>query len=338
MHLLAAPDKFRGTATAAEAAAAMAQACDAMGWRCTLFPLADGGEGTLEVFGGANRSSWVTGPLGQAIEAGWRLDGETAVIEMARASGLVVAGGIEGNDPIRATSRGAGQLIECAIREGARRVILGVGGSACTDGGWGAVEVLARYAPLDGSKNISVVVACDVRTTFTEAAVLFGSQKGADAGQILALTARLERLVQTYRGDHGVDVRQIRGGGAAGGLAGGLAAIGARVESGFDLIAAELGFASALSTADLVITGEGKLDQSSFAGKVVGGVLRQADAVGIRRAVIVGQVDDELALDGNVISLTKEYGSEQAYGRTAHSITEATKILLQQSTDVRSVR
>src|SRR5690242_6959348 len=115
MRVVAAPDKFRGTATAAEVAAAIARAASRAGWQCDEIPVADGGEGTLEVLGGANRLTQVNGPLGEPVRAAWRLDGTTAVIEMARASGLAVIGGAEHNDPIAATTTGTGELITAAM-------------------------------------------------------------------------------------------------------------------------------------------------------------------------------------------------------------------------------
>ena len=149
--ILAAPDKFRGSASAREVAAGVAAAADAVGWSCVQLPLADGGEGTLDAFGGANRSTTVTGPLGGRVDAEWRLgDDGVAVVESALASGLVLAGGAEGNDPVRATSRGTGQLVAAAIAGGARRVIVSLGGSATTDGGLATVEELDAYAPFDG--------------------------------------------------------------------------------------------------------------------------------------------------------------------------------------------
>ena len=328
MHLLAAPDKFRGSATAAEAAEAMSRACDLLGWHCTSLPMADGGEGTLEAFGGPNRESVVSGPLGNPVRAQWRLQGETAFVEMARASGLLLVGGAEANDPVLASSRGTGELIERAHRAGARRVIVGLGGSACTDGGRGAVDVLERYAPLDGSTGLSVLVACDVRTLFLDAAASFGPQKGADAEQIGELADRLARLAQRYRRDHGVDVRTIPGGGAAGGLAGGLAALGARLESGFDLIAAELNLGDALSRVDLVVTGEGRLDEGSFDGKVVGGVLGLARAAGVASAVVAGEVAAGLDVEAIVVSLTEEYGHDRALSAASSCITAATAKIL----------
>jgi len=332
MRLLAAPDKFRGSATAADAADAMARACDLVGWRCTRLPMADGGEGTLEVFGGANRESIVTGPLGNPVRAGWRRQSDTAIVEMARAAGLQLAGGTSGNDPMRATSRGVGELVELAHRAGAGRVIVGVGGSACTDGGAGAVEVLGKYAPLDGSRGLTVVVASDVRTLFLDAAAIYGPQKGATADQVAELTERLERVAEGYRRDYGVDVRTIPGGGAAGGLAGGLAALGARIESGFDLIAQELGLQDAIAHADLVLTGEGRLDGSSMDGKVVGGVLRMAHSAGVRGAVIAGQVAEDVSLDETVVSLTVEFGLDRSMFATMSCIAAAAATILSGST------
>jgi glycerate 2-kinase len=152
--ILAAPDKFRGSASAREVAAGVAAAADAVGWSCVQLPLADGGEGTLDAFGGANRSTTVTGPLGGRVDAEWRLgDDGVAVVESARASGLGLAGGAEGNDPVRATSRGTGQLVAAAIAGGARRVIVSLGGSATTDGGLATVEELDAYAPFDGLED-----------------------------------------------------------------------------------------------------------------------------------------------------------------------------------------
>ena len=147
MRVLAALDKFRGTLTAAEATAAIGAACWELSLDCDEVPMSDGGEGLLDVFGGGNRTTVVTGPLGSPVEAGWRIDRRTAVIEMARASGLALAGGADGNDPLAATTRGTGELIAKAIEQGARTVLVGLGGSATTDGGLGAIEGLGSPAP-----------------------------------------------------------------------------------------------------------------------------------------------------------------------------------------------
>src|SRR3546814_6191139 len=161
---------------------------------------------------------------------------DVAVIEMALASGLELAGGAQRNDPMRATSRGTGELIAEAVRSGARRIIVGVGGSACTDGGAGAVQVLTDLPPLDGSVGIEVLVAVDVTTRFADAAKLFAPQKGATPEQCALLDQRLDRLLHEHRRLRGIDIAPVEGGGAGGGLAGALAALGARIGSGFDQI------------------------------------------------------------------------------------------------------
>ena len=223
MRVLAAPDKFKGTATAHEVARTIALACAERSVDCTKIPLADGGDGLLEVLGGPNRTSTVTGPLGGPVEAGWRLHRDTAVIEMARASGLILAGGCDGNDPLAATTTGTGQLIDQALDLGARRIIVGLGGSASTDGGFGAIRAINAVSRL---KQVELLVACDVNTMFTDAAAVFGPQKGASPVQVKMLTGRLERLAQMFASDFSVDVTTIEGGGAAGGLGGALAALG----------------------------------------------------------------------------------------------------------------
>jgi glycerate kinase len=255
----------------------------------TAVPLADGGEGTLDALldavGGSRRTTLVTGPLGDPVQAEWAvLHGGVAVVEMARASGLALVDGR--NDPLRASSRGTGELIAAAARSGVRRIIVGVGGSASTDGGLGAVDALAWSLPA-----IEVTVACDVTTPFLDAARLYGPQKGASNAQISLLGRRLQRLAEEYESRTGVDVRAIEGGGAAGGLAGALGALGAKLEPGFDVVAGAAGLGDALEGAALVVTGEGRLDSTSLVGKVVGGVLDWASQYQVaRRAVIAGQV------------------------------------------------
>ena len=308
-HLVAAPDKFRGTATASEVAAAIDVAATKAGWTCDRAPVADGGEGLLDALqahlGGARRRLVVTGPLGRPVEAEWVLAGRTAVVEMARASGLLLAGGPEGNDPMEATTRGTGELISAAVAAGARRVIVGLGGSATTDGGQGALQVL-QPARLVG---IELIVACDVTTTFTDAAREFGPQKGATPGQVALLTRRLERLADLYRGS-GVEVTTLPGAGAAGGLAGGLATVGGVLTNGFELVADLIDLRERVGRADLVVTGEGRVDEWSFRGKAVGGVVEIADDAGVEVLVVAGTVlgDPPLAVQ----SLVDRFGSERA--------------------------
>ncbi len=273
---LACPDKFRGTLTASEAADRIAAGLRTAGFdEVRALPLADGGEGTLDVLGGANRTTAVTGPLGAPVEAGWRLDGGRAIVEAARASGLELAGGAEANDPVAATTRGTGELIAAAIEAGATDVLVGVGGSATTDGGRGALDALAHLPPF-GELGVTVRVACDVETSFLDAAAVFAPQKGADAEQVALLAARLQELAEEYRAELGVDVTSLARAGAAGGLAGGLAARGAQLCEGFATVAAAVGLDASLAAAGIVVTGEGFLDRTSLAGKVVGGVLVRA--------------------------------------------------------------
>ena len=321
VHLVAAPDSFRGTAAAADVAAAVARAAKAAGWTADEVPLADGGEGTLEVLGGPNRATTVTGPLGDAVAASWRFAGRLAVVEMARASGLELVGGPQGNDPIAATSSGTGELIAAAVDAGCRRIVVGVGGSASTDGGLGAVRALEPLARLRG---VELVVACDVRTRFVDAAPVFAPQKGASAAQVELLRRRLERLADVYLHNYGVDVRALEGSGAAGGLAGGLAVAGARLVPGFDLVADEVDLHDRLEGADLVVTGEGFLDEQSFEGKVVGGVAGLAAGAGVPVLAVVGRVLDGVAVpDGvEVVSLVDTVGEERAVGDTAAVVEE----------------
>jgi len=291
MRVVAAVDKFRGTASAAQIASAIGHACWERGHDCAEIPMADGGEGLLEVLGGPNRVSSVTGPLGTPVEAPWRLRRGTAIIEMALASGLQLAGGAEGNDPLEATTTGTGELIDAALTAGAKRIIVGLGGSATTDGGLGALQAIRSPARL---KGVELLVACDVTTTFTDAARVFGPQKGATPTQVKMLTRRLEQLAQRYRADFDVDVTEIEGSGAAGGIAGMLAALGGKLVGGFELVADELDVYDQVAAADLVITGEGHLDAQSFNGKVVGGLAELGADCGVPVAAIVGIADDDV--------------------------------------------
>jgi glycerate 2-kinase len=327
---LACPDKFRGTLTGAEAAARLARGLRTAGFdEVRELPLADGGEGTLDTLlaarGGSLRPARVTGPLGEPVDASWALlpDG-IAVVEMARASGLALVAGR--NDALRATTRGTGELIAAAARSGARRIIVAVGGSATTDGGLAAVQALGwSLAGLD------VTVACDVRARFRDAPRIFGPQKGASDAQVALLSRRLERLAQQYRERTGVEVTELEGSGAAGGLAGGLAAIGARLEPGFEVVARTAGFEDALVGVDLVVTGEGKVDATSLDGKVVGGVLEWAAEEGIaHRAVVAGQVTpearEELSVLGDidVLALTdRVWQAGEAFARAGVLAEEA---------------
>jgi glycerate kinase len=290
----------------------MAEEASRLGWAVDEAPVSDGGEGFCAVLGGQPRPITVQGPLGEPVPSAWfELDGgSTAAVEMATASGLDLAGGAEGNDPVRATTTGTGQLIAAAVKSGARRVLVGVGGSATTDGGWGALEVLEPYSRLAG---VTIEVACDVRTRFVDAAAVFAPQKGASATQVELLTRRLERLAQMYLERFGVDVTAIEGSGAAGGLAGGLAAIGARLLPGFDLVADRIDLAERLESADLVITGEGLLDEQSWNGKSVGGVVDLAAELSVPVVVIAGDSDGNTPAGVEFHTLVGAFGEDQAW-------------------------
>lgn len=309
MKVVAAVDKFRGTASAAEVATAIGHVCWERGHDCVEIPLADGGEGLLEVLGGPNRTTTVTGPLGTPVEAPWRMSRGIAIIEMALASGLVLAGGAQGNDPMEATTAGTGELIDAALTAGAKRIIVGLGGSATTDGGLGALKAIRSPARLMG---VELLVACDVTTTFTQAAAVFGPQKGATPTQIKMLTRRLEQLAQRYQSEFEVDVTEIEGSGAAGGIAGMLAALGGTLLPGFDLVADELDLYDRVAAADLVITGEGHLDAQSFNGKVVGGLAAVAAEYGVQVAAIVGIVDDDVRDRIPTWAIAERFGQQRA--------------------------
>ncbi len=329
-RVVAAPDKFKGTVTAADVAKAIGQACWDLGIDCSEVPMADGGDGILEALGGANRTSVVTGPLGDPLPAQWRLSRGTAVIEMARASGLAIVGGADGNDPLDASTTGTGELIEHALDAGARRIIVGLGGSATTDGGFGAIRAITAIARL---KQVELLVACDVTTPFTQAAEVFGPQKGASPAQVKLLTRRLERLAQMFREEFAVDVTTIEGGGAAGGLGGALAALGGRLVPGFELVADELDLYDHLDGADLVITGEGRLDATSFQGKVVGGVASLAADAGVPCAAIVGSVDPAITALApgsltQIESISERCGEAEAFAEPKRCIEAVARAML----------
>jgi len=297
--VLCCPDKFRGSLTANEAAEALADGVEREGRDAVRLPLADGGEGTLDVLCPAaadRRRLRVTGPLGEPVDAEWGLRGDTAVIEMARASGLALVG--DGNDPLRATTFGTGELLRAALDAGVRRAVVAVGGSATVDGGLGALEALDFDL-----RGAEVVVACDVTTPFVEAARVFGPQKGAGAAAVAELERRLERLADRYRDERGVDVRDLPGAGAAGGLAGGLAAHGARLVPGAAFVADVVGLRDAVRDASLVLTGEGRVDATSFAGKVVGHVLGEGRGLDVPVAIVAGDAE-RATLPKNVECLT----------------------------------
>lgn len=287
-RLCALPDKFRGSLSARGVGEAVAAAVGRAGgsWQVVVQPLSDGGEGFAEVLAPAGeiRSTTVTGPSGTPVLAEWRFTRgahgkHSAVIEAAAACGLELAGGPDAGRCLTATTRGVGELIAAARDAGADEILVGLGGSASTDGGVGALEALGalpngRAADLGRVLGRArLLVACDVDAHFVDAARLFAPQKGATPELVDRLTGRLQALRERYLEAAGIDVGVIAGSGAAGGLAGGLALIGGELRSGSELVGDAVGLAGLVERADAIVTGEGRLDAGSFTGKVVGHVL-----------------------------------------------------------------
>jgi glycerate kinase len=309
-------DKFRASATAAELVARASEAAASLGWAVRAVPMSDGGEGLLEILGGANRRTMVPDPLGRPIEAAWLARPPLGVIEMAAASGLTLVGGPEGNDPVRASTAGTGMLVAKAVSSGMKEVVVGVGGSATTDGGLGAVEVL-RQGP--GLRGVRLRVAVDTTVGFLDAARVFAPQKGASPAVVELLSRRLEALADRYESELGVDVRSLVGAGAGGGLAGGLAALGGELVPGLELVAELVGLHAALAEADAVVTGEGRVDRASFQGKVTGGVAARAKALRLPCLLVAGSAEPGLDVpDGcRLVVLEERYGRERSMAEAA---------------------
>ena len=320
-RVVIAPDSFKGTASAQVAAAAIAR-----GWarvrpddELVLLPMADGGEGTLDAFAASvPGAKWmprtVHGPDGRTVDTEWLLlpDG-TGVVELARASGLTL---LDPLLPFDANTLGFGELIAAALDEGATRLVLAIGGSSSTDGGAGALRALgaalldASGAPIPlGNRGLatvhsvdwsrarpapeSVVVLCDVSNPLLGpqgAASVFGPQKGASIADIPALEAGLARLASVLGGDPG-----FAGAGAAGGTSFGLVAWGAQLRSGAGEIAARTGLDAAVASADLVITGEGRFDAQSAAGKIPHHIAELASSLGVGVALVAGVIETTTA-------------------------------------------
>ncbi|MBV9366523.1 MAG: glycerate kinase [Solirubrobacterales bacterium] len=284
--ILVAPDSFKGTLSAAEVAEAIGRGLEAAGRPVDLCPVADGGEGTLDALvlalGGALRTATVSDPLGREIEASFAIgDGGLAIVETAAASGLGLVEPGE-REPIAASTFGTGELIMAAIEQGAEVVYLGVGGSATTDGGAGAIRAIHEGGGLKGAR---IVILCDVRTPFENAARVFAPQKGADTRQVARLTRRLnDQAGRLPRDPRGVPMT-----GAAGGLSGGLwAQFGAELVPGAQFVLDAADFDRRMRAARAVVTGEGKLDQQSLAGKLVSEISTRARQAGVPCHAIVG--------------------------------------------------
>ena len=328
MKVVIAPDKFKGSLSAPEAARSLGVgvARAAPDLDLDLVPMADGGEGTVEALvqatGGTFRQATVTGPLGRMISARFgRLgDGASAVIEMAAASGLALVSE-SARDPLRATTRGTGELLLAAIASGARRVILGIGGSATNDGGAGLAQALGyrlldedgeplgpgggdlgRLATIDARgrdprlAGVEIAVACDVDNPLcgpSGASAVYGPQKGATPEMVVRLDRNLGHFAEVVARDLGVSILDIPGAGAAGGLGGGLVAFaGGRLEPGVELVIRAVGLDARLRGADLCLTGEGRLDASSASGKTAVGVARLAHRLNVPAIAVVGSIGE----------------------------------------------
>ncbi|MQS15138.1 glycerate kinase [Streptomyces kaniharaensis] len=323
-HVVVAPDKFKGTLEGAEAAARIAAGIRraAPGTEVRELPVADGGEGTLAAAlaaGFTRVPAKVAGPTGLPVDAALAVRDDTAVVELAQSSGLArLPGGRTA--PLAAGSYGVGQLIARAVALGAKRIVLGLGGSACTDGGAGMVQALGAglrdadgaelapggaslrkleqidVAPLaDALAGVEVVVACDVDNPLLGprgAAAVYGPQKGADGDDLVVLEEGLTRFADKVAEATGRDVRDAPGAGAAGGVGfAALALLGATMRPGIELLLELLGFDEAVRGARLVVTGEGCLDAQTLHGKAPAGVAAAATRAGVRVAAVAGRLE-----------------------------------------------
>jgi glycerate 2-kinase len=331
MKILIAPTAFKHSLTPRAAAEAIARGLRRSGLEAelVLLPIADGGNGTLDAFlanGGRRVNEMVLDPLERPFMSAYGIlaDGETAVIEMALASGLELLRPGELN-PLVTTTYGTGTLLKAALDAGAKRIIVGMGGSATVDGGAGCLQALGlrllnaygQDVPLGGGslsaiytidtsgldprwKDVEVIIASDVTNPAVGeegAAAVFGPQKGAGPHEVRILESGLRNFFGKVRDHLGSDVLHVPGGGAAGALAAGLMAfLGGHIESGIDLLLDSNGFDAHLQNADLVITGEGQMDEQTLHGKGPIGAARRAKAAGVPTIALVGSLNADDAL------------------------------------------
>ncbi len=331
MKIVLAPDSFKGNLTSLQVASAFEKGIKRVipNANCIKVPMADGGEGTVQSLvdatGGKFIRKKVTGPAGKPVTAryGMLVDKETAVIEMAEASGLPLVKGKDKN-PLKTTTYGTGELILDAINRGAKNIIIGIGGSATTDGGAGMAQalgvkfhdkqgreiteqgaggMLARIARIDISgldpriNKTQIIVASDVNNPLfgkTGAACVFGPQKGATPAMVKKLDANLRHFGNLIKKDLRKDVRKLKGAGAAGGLGAGLVAFTrAKLKSGIDIVVETTGLHEYIRGADLVITGEGRVDFQTAFGKTPAGVAKAARKLKVPTVVIGGGITDD---------------------------------------------
>ena len=365
MKIVIAPQAFKGSISALDAAEAMRKGILAVfpDADVALVPVADGGDGTLETLvegsGGEIREAEVTGPLGERRPTQWGAmgDGVTAVIEMARTSGLALVP-LDRRDPLNATTYGLGEIVSAALDDGFRRFIMGIGGSATNDAGAGMAQALGVRL-LDAAGNelphggaalanlsridmtgidprvteSSFLVACDVSNPLTGpegASAIYGPQKGATPEMVQTLDAALLHFSEIARHDIGADVNDLRGAGAAGGLGGGMVAfLDAELRAGVDIILDTVGLDDALEGADLVLTGEGALDYQTVYSKAPIGVAERAKRLGIPVIAIAGTLGDryrlvhEHGIDAAVAITNAPMSLEEASSRAADLIADA---------------
>ena len=322
------PDSFKGTMSSAEIISIMKERIEAYnpGCQTVSIPVADGGEGSVDAFltalGGEKVRMKTKGPWNEEVDSfyGMLPDG-TAVIEMAASAGLPQVG--DRKDPSRTTTYGVGELILAAARSGAKRLVIGLGGSATNDAGCGAAAACGvrfldkdgrSFVPVGGTlgdiasidlsgmdgkvKDMPITAMCDIDNPFygsTGAAAIFGPQKGADEAMVADLDGKMKHLASVIEEQIGVDLQEIPGSGAAGGMGGGMKAFfGARMQMGIDAVLETTGFEKLAADADVVFTGEGKIDTQSLRGKVVIGVARKAKKMGIPVIAVVGDIGDDI--------------------------------------------
>ena len=318
-------DSFKGTVSSREICEIAQRVIPRHFPACEVvcIPVADGGEGTVDCFiqamGAQRVEVTVTNALGEKSAAAYARIGELAIIEMAAAAGLPQVGALR--CPGTATTYGVGELIAHAVDSGCRKILLGLGGSATNDGGCGCAaalgvrfydadgqsfvpvgDTLGRIARIDTAKadellrSVEITVMCDVTNPLygpTGAAYVFAPQKGADAEKVKSLDAGLRHFGDVIRSQLGIDVSRMPGAGAAGGMgAGCVALLGGMIQSGIDAVLDVTGFDRQLEGADLVITGEGRIDSQSADGKVISGVARRTRAKGVPLIAIAGGIAD----------------------------------------------
>lgn len=373
MKIVLAPDSFKGNLTSLQVASALEKGIKRVipNANCIKVPMADGGEGTVQSLvdatGGKFVRKQVKGPAGKPVSARYGIlsDGKTAVIEMAEASGLPEVEGTKDKNPMKTTTYGTGQLMMDAINKGANHIILGLGGSATIDGGAGMAQALGvifldkkgneikelgaggmlnKIASIDMTgvnpqvKRTKVTVASDVENPLCGkkgAAHVFGPQKGATPAMVTKLDANLKHFASVIKKDLRKDVMKLNGAGAAGGLGAGLVAFtGAKLKSGIDIVVEATGLAKQIKGADLVLTGEGRVDFQTAFGKTPSGVAKAARKQKVQTVAIGGGITDdargvfEHGIDGLASACARDMSLQEAMSNSkAHLANAAERVI-----------